>query len=78
MFPVPGAGAKEMVFLTNRILKANWYKIINQCLYYTKLHSKIERGGDDEPTLPAGGQAQVRAKQVEGVAPTALPLEWAT
>jgi ATP-dependent helicase/nuclease subunit B len=24
----------------------------------TKLHSKAHRGGDDEPTLPAGGQAQ--------------------
>ena len=34
-----------------------------------KSHSKAHRGGDEEPTLPAGGQAQARAKRVEGVAP---------
>jgi hypothetical protein len=43
--------------------------------YYDKLaaekvdtdsHSKIERGGGEKPTFPAGGQAQVRVKRIEG------------
>jgi hypothetical protein len=29
------------------------------------LHSKAHCGGDEEPTLPAGGQAQAYSKYVE-------------
>ncbi|MBA4391669.1 MAG: hypothetical protein C0399_12150 [Syntrophus sp. (in: bacteria)] len=53
--------------------------------FNTKLHSKAHRGGDREPTLPVGGQANSRAKRVEGVAgaPTTvglglIPVEGAT
>jgi hypothetical protein len=30
------------------------------------LDSKAHRGSDEEPTLPMGGQAQARARRVEG------------
>jgi ATP-dependent helicase/nuclease subunit B len=52
--------------LINHVLNAQTQKR----KHYTKLHSKAHRGGDEEPTLPAGGQAQARAKRVEGAAPS--------
>ena len=63
-------------------------------IYDTELQSFGHRGGDEEPTLPAGGQARGRTPtqvkehvqasfgahgaRAQGVAPTALPVEGAT